>query len=687
MKNCWIVSWFVLGSLLSVMPMNYVQANSDPLKFYVSTAGNDSWTGCLPDANGAKSDGPFSTLERARDEIRSLKKSNALPQGGVQVIVRGGVYYLEKPFELRADDSGSETLPIVYTSSPGEKVYLSGGKAVTGFRPVTDEAILKRLEDYARGKVLQADLKALGITNFGAADKDGAELFFNDTPMTLARWPNEGFVRIVDTVVKDSHEIHGNPGSKIGKFKYDGNRPTRWTDEKDPWLHGYWFWDWSDQRQKITSIDTANAVISLATPYHGYGYRKGQWYYAFNMLSELDSPGEWYIDREKGVLYFWPPEPIEKSKTVLSMIPNLIVMKDVSNATVQGLVLQESRMDGITVAGGKRVQLADCVIRNTGGWAAQLSGVKHGVVGCEIYRTGSGGVSLSGGDRPTLTPGGLCAENNHIHHYGRINRMYTPGISLNGVGNRAAHNLIHTAPHMAIFFGGNENVIEFNEIHDVCMESNDAGAIYAGRNWTMRGNVIRYNYLHQITGFENRGCVGVYLDDMFASAAIFGNVFHQVTMAAFIGGGRDCSIENNIFVDCDPALHIDARALNWAGDMADEWIVEAKEKGTLLGIAYNKPPYSERYPQLINILNDDPKSPKGNLVARNVCWGGKWDTDIAREAKPLLEMKDNLAQEDPHFVDLEKRNFRLKPDSPAFKLGFKEIPFDKIGLESKPAFK
>ena len=119
-----------------------------------------------------------------------------------------------------------------------------------------------------------------------------------------------------------------------------------------------------------------------------------------------------------------------------------------------------------------------------------------------------------------MTPGGLVAENNHIHHYGRINRMYTPGIALYGVGNRAAHNLIHTAPHIGVMFGGNDHVIELNEIHHVCMESNDAGAVYAGRNWTMRGHNIRYNYFHHISGFEDRGCVGVYLDDMFASAAI-----------------------------------------------------------------------------------------------------------------------------------------------------------------------
>jgi hypothetical protein len=241
---------------------------------------------------------------------------------------------------------------------------------------------------------------------------------------------------------------------------------------------------------------------------------------------------------------------------------------------------------------------------------------------------------------------------------------------------------------MAIGFGGNDHVIEFNEIHNVCMESNDAGAMYAGRNWTMRGHVIRHNYLHHITGFEGRGCVGVYLDDMFASADIVGNVFFKVTRAAFIGGGRDCSVENNVFVHCNPALHVDARALNWAHYHADEWIKEANEKGTLLGIAYNKPPYSERYPELVNILEEEPKAPKGNVIARNISWGGKWD-GIHDAARPYVAPEDNLVDETPGFAAPERltedskpraTDFALRPGSPAFAKGFQAIPLGEIGL-------
>ncbi|MFA6545299.1 MAG: right-handed parallel beta-helix repeat-containing protein, partial [Limisphaerales bacterium] len=320
-----------------------------------------------------------------------------------------------------------------------------------------------------------------------------------------------------------------------------------------------------------------------------------------------------------------------------------------------------------------------CTLRNIGGWAVSVSGANSGVTGCDIYATGDGGISLNGGDRKTLAPAGLGAENNHIHHWSRWNRMYRPAITVTGVGNRVAHNLLENSPHTAIGFGGNDHVIEFNEIHSVCHESNDAGAIYAGRDWTMRGTVIRYNFLHHISGFEGRGCVGVYLDDMYSGTSIHGNVFHDVTRAAFVGGGHDNLIENNIFTDCKPAVHVDARALGWAHETSDNWLKEQRDKGTLSGIRYDQPPYSERYPKLPHIIQQDSAAPTGTIIARNICQGGKWD-EVEKKAQPFVTFQDNLLNADPHFLDAANGNFQLRDDSPAYALGFKRIPIEKIGL-------
>jgi hypothetical protein len=631
-------------------------------EFFVSPQGNDAQAGTRSQ--------PFKTLEAARAAVR---KSDHTEESTVWL--RAGVYERLGPLELTAEDSGRPGKPVMYRAYPDEEVRIVGGRQVSDWKPVTDEAILGRLVPEARGKVLQADLNAAGIHDYGQVKSGGLELFFEDKPMTLARWPNEEFVTIVGLAEPDTVNVRGTKGSKTGKFMYEGDRPERWLQENDVWVHGYWFWDWADERQKVASIDTEKRMITVVPPFHHYGYRIGQWFYGLNILAELDTPGEWYLDREKGVLYFWPPTPIEKGRAVISLAKGLVSLTGVEHVTLQGMIFEASRGTAIVMKNCKDTRVAGCILRNTGDGAVQIEGGQNdGVVGCDIYGTGSGGLRLRGGERASLTPAGHFADNNHIHHYGRWNRMYTPAISMDGVGNRVTHNLIHDAPHMAISFGGNDHVIEFNEIHDVCLESNDAGAIYAGRDWTMRGTAIRHNYLHDITGFRGRGCVGVYLDDMFCGTQIYGNVFYRVTRAAFIGGGRDCTVENNIFVDCRPALHVDARALGWAKDSVNTTMVER-----LKAVPYTSQLWQERYPGLVKILQEEPAVPKGNVVARNISWGGRWD-EAGSDARPYVTFWNNCVDADPLFQGPPPRTFRLQEDSPAYKLGFKPIPFEKIGL-------
>jgi len=661
-----------LATVLAVVTLVFACQGASADTLYVAVTGDDT--------NPGTQDRPFATIERARDEIRKLKTAGSLPPGGVTVEVAGGAYELKQPLGLTAQDSGAPDAPVVYRARDRQPVRLVGGRVVTGWRPVQDAAVLARLTPEGRDRVVQADLRALGITDFGQMSGGfgqqggpGLELFFQDRPMTLARWPNEGFIKIVDIRGPTPVDVRGTKGCAEGIFVYDGDRPNRWVGEPDAWVLGYWFWDWAEQRHKIAALDPATRTLTVAKPYHGYGYRKGQWFYGFNILAELDAPGEWYLDRQSGLLYFWPPAEIARGQAVVSVLPTLLTLSDTSYVTFRGFTFEAARGTAITIRGGEQNRLVGCTLRNLGSWAVQVSGgQRHTVVGCDVYATGDGAINLDGGDRRTLKPAGHVAENNYLHDWSRWNRMYRPALMLTGVGQRAAHNLIAHSPHTAIGFGGNDHLIEFNEIHDVCTESNDAGAIYAGRNWTMRGTVIRHNYLHHIQGFEGRGCVGVYLDDQFSGTEVLGNVFHKVSRAAMIGGGRDCTIANNIFVDCVPATHVDARGLGWAASGFD-----GLKKG-LQEVPCTDPPWSTRYPPLVRILDDEPMAPKGNVIARNVCVGGRWG-DFEGKAKPLVTFQDNLLDQDPKFVDAEHQNFQLQDDSPALRLGFQRIPLDKIG--------
>lgn len=703
---------------------------AEPRRLFVAPGGDDRWSGTLAEPNAARTDGPLATIEGARDAIRKIKAAATLPAGGVTVELAGGRYELARAVTLSAEDSGTPDAPIVYRARPGEKVLISGGRIVTGWRPVTDPAVLKRLDPAARGHVVQADLKSLGIGQYGDLGLDAAwqiqlylarvdnqgedamgstyasagkkvqprlEVFFDDEPMEIARWPNEGFIKIEEVLGKTEIDVRGVKGCKEGRFVYEGDRPRRWVGEKDAWVQGYWFRDWAQQRHKIESLDPDKRTISVVPPYHTYGYRKGQWFRGFNLLTELDAPGEWYIDRETGVLYFWPPKPIARGRVEVSVAPGLFTLTEASHVTLRGLLMETARSTAVTVTGGRECRIVGCTFRNLGNHAVTVfEGERHGVVGCDMEGMGGGGVYLVGGDRKTLAPAGHFAENNHIHHFGRWDRMYRPGLFLSGVGLRASHNLIHDAPHAAILFGGNDHVFEYNEIHNVCRESHDCGAMYAGRSWTLRGHVIRYNYLHHLCGKDGGPCNGVYLDDLFSSADVRGNVFYQVLRPVFLGGGRDNIVENNVFVDCPKAIFIDARALGWCGPHADGRIKEAREKGTIAGVRYKEPPFSTRYPQLVNLLDEDPKSPRGNVVRCNIFWPGRgenirrvqhgeapkdtWWDGIAPKIRPLVKFENNLINEDPKFVDAAAGNFQLREDSPAWKLGFQRIPFEKIGL-------
>ena len=672
------IGLFLMGFLASCAEIISMKAPAGPA-FYVSTEGNDAWSGRLPKPNEWKTNGPFATLKRARNAIRELKKREELPDGGITVYLRGGVYSLAQSMEWTALDSGDETHPIVVRAYPGEVVRIQGGKEITGFQPVIDDVLLARFDPSCRDKVVQVDLRRLGITNYGQLTPRGfgrptqpaaLELFFDDKPMTLARYPNEGW--LMNTDAPD--------GPQGGKFTYSDEHPSHWAKTDNLWVHGYWTWDWADSYVQVQSIDPASHLITTMAPHGVYGYTKERRFYFLNVLEELDQPGEWILDRSSGVLYFYPPAPLKNRRAQVSLLEApLLIFHDASNITIRDLILETTRGHGVEITGGSHVLIGGCTLRNIGNAAVVIQdGANHGVTGCDITNTGDGGIRLAGGDRISLTPANNFADNNHIYQFSRWVRTYVPAVLVSGVGNRVSHNLIHDAPHAGILISGNEHQIEFNEIHDICQETGDVGAFYMGRDWTMRGNLIRFNFFHHLHGPYTHGAMAVYLDDAASGAPIYGNVFYQASRAAFIGGGRDNIVENNIFVECEPSVHVDARGLGWAKQYITpegEWRMYDKLKE----VNYRQPPYSLRYPKLASIVEEDPAAPRGNAVVRNISMGGKW-LNIDGFDSSLVAFQDNLVDVDPHFVDPAHMNFQLKPDSPAYPLGFKAIPFDEIGL-------
>ncbi len=629
------------------------------------------------DVNDGSSDRPFATLERARDEIRALKKRGALPAGGVVVLIHGGEYPVVKTFALSAEDSGSPQAHIIYRAAPGEKPVFRGGVRLRDWTAVRDEALLKRVPEEARGKVIQADLKANGVTGVlplklgGFASGNGFvthpahELFFNGKAMHLARWPDESFVRIKDVVVKDGTKGYDRVGSKVGKFTYDGDRPARWTNEPDLLLYGYWFWDWADSYERVESIDAQAKVITLAAPLHRYGFSVGAPYYAVNALCELDQPGEWHLDRKTGTVLLYPPADAGNATIEFSTFADTMVRLDnVSHVRLEGITWDLGSADAIHIRGGENCLLAGCTIRRFAGNALEVSGTGHGVLSCDVSSMGRGGIIMNGGNRKTLAPGKLFVENCDIHELSRIDHTYTPAILLNGVGNRIAHNRIHDINSSAMRVEGNDHVIEFNDVFRVVLESDDQGGADMWGNATYRGNICRYNSWRDIGGHPKLGQAGIRLDDAISGTLIYGNIFVRASTgrtgfgAVQIHGGKDNIIDNNLFVEGIAAISLTP----WQDQRWREFVGKALDDR-----AIDKAMYLHRYPELNSVLENANR----NHIWRNVVVRCEF---LRRDSK-RNELIDNTVMKEG------KLPAQLRADSPLLKRpGFAPIPVELIGL-------
>ena len=649
------------------------------IECFVSTSGNA--------ANPGSKQRPFGSLKQARDAIRRLKASGTLPVGGVAVHVRGGVYPVRETFELTADDSGRADAPIRYLAYEDETPRFSGGVTLDGFKPVTDAGILARLPEEARKKVRCVDLKACGVSDLGRIEPRGygltgyptkpwVDLYLNGRAMWLARWPNDGFLNVGKV---HAGRFRSDESGSPGEFDYLGERPRWWKTAEDVWMFGYWGHLWAGRSVKVARLDTERGRVTTAGP-SSYGYREGQPYYFFNVLEELDEPGQWYLDRASGVLYLYPPADFEGSLVQFPVFSApFVVMNNASHVTLAGLVFELGRAEGATISDGTGNLLAGCTFRQLGANGLIVNGgTGHGVLGCDIHTLGAGGIRMIGGDRGTLTPGNHFVENCHIHDFTRIDRVYAPAVHLDGVGNRIAHNLFHDSPHHAMRVEGYEQTVEFNEIHSVVYEADDQAGIDMFGNPAYRGNVIRYNFWHHIgSGHDVAGQSGIRLDDFISRVLVYGNVFYRSAGGRFGGvqihGGKDNMVDNNLFIDCKYALSFSPWGeKRWLERLSLERTRASVARG---GVDIGKPPHSSRYPDLAEMSQNADR----NFVWRNVAVNcGDFS---ARESGKNQLMDNCTFTGEAGFADTLGRDFSLPEDSPIYdRLGFRPIPFHQIGL-------
>jgi len=461
---------------------------------------------------------------------------------------------------------------VLYRAAqPGQAVFY-GGTRLTEFQRETRPEILARLPENARGQVVNCDLVAAGLTDYGqlavrgfgqAPSPPTLELFVDGQPMTVSRWPNEGFQGIGKLV---------EPGDRTKNipsvFEYEGDRPARWTQAEEPWLFGYFRYLWADATIQLSKIDPAAKTMTFNTAYHygGPGMHPGQGiqWYAFNLLEEIDQPGEWYLDRTHGVLYLWPPQDLAGATVELGLLSTpMLTMNGVHDVRLEGLTFDLARHNGLELRDCDRVLLAGCTVsRMAGNGVMILGGTGNGLLGCDIHTIGRRASEVIGGDRATLTPGRHVVENCRIHDFGRLDRTYTPAIQLEGVGHRVAHNQMYNCPSSVMRIEGNDHQIEYNEVYNAVRESDDQGAMELFRNATFRGVVFRYNRFTNCglagTGAAVHGQAAIRFDDAISGMLVYGNIFIRSANGNFgaiqMNSGRDNIMDNNLFIDCKQGI-------------------------------------------------------------------------------------------------------------------------------------
>jgi hypothetical protein len=695
--------------------------------------------------------GTFQTLETARNEVRRLRKSGE--PSPFRVVVRKGDYLVEKGLFIGKVDSD-----LTISAAQGERPRFFGGRIIdpTWFKPVKDRGFLSKLVVPEAGKSIRvADLKKNGIMDYGEISRHGwsnepkgrvppASLNIGGQRMTLARWPNadeespfmvyrhyvpedrplRGYELKVQSILEkiklpgdvtltrviDPGESLRGGGVKGGTFEVAFDRMKHWNDIPNVWLDGVLgsTWEWTYNR--LASVDSENRQITLQYPElsgiaQGDSVRLPHFYFE-NIPEEIDQPGEYYIDREKGLLYLYPPK--ERGVIVLSSLADpMVSVSNARNIRFHGLEFDTGRNLGFDIKNCEHVVVDRCRIANftAGGVNVDARGVR--VINSHIHGMGGFGMALDGGNPTTLEPANNEVVNCHIHDFGWEQKSQLPGVMIDGVGQRVANCEIHDGPHFAIRVKGqNDILIENNEVYDLPKYHKlDGGAlyVYTGPRAESRGIVIRGNYFHNIP------TIGVYPDNFAWGVEISHNLFRDVGVKTgrppiCVNGGGECRTFNNMMVDCVSLYQQGARPkeerwfTSWNRTMAKfgdgkvedtpykkyddfkEWLAK-KELDDFFR------PRSDIWNNVLfhphHELFVDPSSLR---VKKGMLGRKKIEPGVTDHSGTLRSKNNWVTTEDPGFMNYAEGDFRLKKNAAVFSevRDFEPRPVERMGRQKKP---
>lgn len=682
--------------------------------FFVATNGNDSWSGRLPEPNADRTDGPFASLKRARDAVRE-EISKGLKKD-IVVLIRGGTYYLEETVVFGLQDSGG-SFTITYAAYPGEKPVFSGGVKIEGWRKLEEEEepeVWKRLPPEARGKVWVADVPA----------ELGRFYTLYDGDKRLPRARSAGFMPekegTYDLLYFPKGAIRNWPNLEDVEIVI---RPT------NPWVVNILSLESVDETACVakTAIPGTYPLTKLVRGPD----RDSPSCWVENVIDFLDEPGEWVLNTRERRLYLWPRGDSPGDQIIAPRLRELIRVEGkidfdgpedtpVRNLVFKGLTFTHGDRDVWTkddaglqhdwemydkanalvrLRGAEGCVIEECHFKNSGGTAIRLDLYcqNNRITKNLIEHMGGTGILLCGYGPGTKDVNKRNeVSNNHIHHCGEI-YWHSAGIFIWQSGeNLIANNLIHDMPYNGIVVSGvrpsyfntpdkrecsrtirwkevgdarewqdiipflhaRNNIIENNEIYRVMEMLADGNGIYI--SGAGEGNIIRRNYIHHVLGRGTNAAIRT--DGWQRGTTITENIIYKCR-----GGITRKSlnhIENNIIVDIEEGGYIQFRS--FPGE--EKTYGSRIQKNIFYCSGERAVFYEARATRAVTLPKDCEADYNLFYCAGNPEWSSKYLEELRREG-----IEKHSISADPLFVDIENGDFRLKPDSPALKLGFKPI--------------
>jgi len=664
--------------------------------------------------NGIRALATCPDVRSAQMRIRELKKGGKLT-GPVEVVLPEGVQSITEPLRFTSEDSGTKEAPITYRAATPETATISGGKRITGWR------------DAGNG-VWRADVPAVreGKLYFH-------QLFVNGRRAMRARSPNQGFHHTTGLIKRPEHTRRQADG-----FYYAGDEITaEVAADPDTMLIVYQSWLSRQYRIKEFRPDTKAVLLDPQMDVMRVRSR----YFIENSRSCLDAPGEWYLDRKTGVLSYLPlpGEDMTKAEIIAPVTPSLIQFKgDPENGKyVEYLHFRDLQfahadwtMQGRSISGGqarcpmgfenpdvvlesgaisaiglRHSSFERCEISQVGAHAVTLlQGCSDNAIRqCHLHDLGGGGVYLywaipKEGKRPSWRPRGAfdhivrnTIDNCYIHDMTKVFNG-SVGVLAGSCAayNRITHNEISHGDYTGISvgwgWGANKksgyyhdgNVVEYNHVHHVMNHLlDDGGGIYL-LGW-QKGARVCYNYIHDIHHDPlGHGAKGIYPDQGTSGVLFEGNVVHDVAQGFGGNGGHESIVRNNIFAFSQKSGVIGGS--KWWGEQ----------------VRYNPNPIVFENnivygPDAAAMVMRTGYTPEAQVSRQNVYWAGPDGAEgtlFSGAEQKFVSFADWQAKgndagsimADPLFVDAAARDLRLRPDSPALKLGFKQTDLAKVGL-------